>query len=345
VDILFVGQISSGSTTLQRMNALIQLGHQVTALSSEIEKTPKFLFWFYQKILARIYWQFGYPLDVNRINLKIINYLKQSPFDILWLDKVVVINPKTLKTLKNLQKNCQIISYSPDDMMIPANQSRYYLSCIPFLDLHVTTKSYNVAELKELGALKVLFIDNAFDPDTHHPILLSKEEKKIWERDVSHVGGYEKDRFEKMLKLADSGIKVTIRGPAWEPYIGSHKNLEIIPGWIYNEDYARAICGSKINLNFLRKSARDKQTTRSIEIPACGGFMLAERTEEHRALFEEGKEAAFFDDEIDLIEKVKFFLVHENVRQRIAAAGRERCIKDGYSNHERINKIITYLRP
>ena len=71
--------------------------------------------------------------------------------------------------------------------------------------------------------------------------------------------------------------------------------------------------------------------------------MLAERTEEHLNLFGEGREAEFFDSDKELIDKVQYYLTHRNERIRIAAAGRERCIKSGYSNHDRLKAMLNLV--
>ncbi len=58
--------------------------------------------------------------------------------------------------------------------------------------------------------------------------------------------------------------------------------------------YREGIWRSKINLSFLTHSNHDEFAHKSFEIAACGGFLLAERSEGHVARFEEDEEAVFF---------------------------------------------------
>ena len=127
-----------------------------------------------------------------------------------------------------------------------------------------------------------------------------------------------------MNYLARNGVAVQIIGNDWQGWRDAHPLVSIKSEGIYGEDYPKAICATKINLCFLRKLNRDLQTTRSVEIPACGGFMLAERTDQHLALFEEAIEAEFFSSKEELLSKVQYYLDHDLEAKRIAAAGRQR---------------------
>jgi spore maturation protein CgeB len=77
-----------------------------------------------------------------------------------------------------------------------------------------------------------------------------------------------------------------------------------------------------------------------VEIPACGGFMLAERTAEHLELFDEGLEAEFFASDDELIDKCRRYLGDEDARGAIARRGHERCIASGYSNAGRLRQAF-----
>lgn len=333
--ILFVGALWKGSTGLQRMVALHDLGHKVTGIDTMADHRLR----FHERVVYRL----GYQLDTSNVNSRILRSARSQSYELIWVDKTLSISPRTLRTIKHESPNCRILFYSPDDMMLRGNQTHQYRACVPVYDLHITTKSYNVSELQALGARDVLFIDNAFDPHTHFPIELSASERAKWQAEVGFVGGFEKERFQMMLELARTGVQVSVRGPGWEPYAEHHKDFQVESGWVAGQDYARAICATKINLGFLRKIARDLQTTRSIEIPACGGFMLAERTDEHLRLFTEGEEAEFFLGVDELISKVHYYLYDDAKRERVARAGRQRCLQSGYSNQERLESVLEYV--
>ena len=58
----------------------------------------------------------------------------------------------------------------------------------------------------------------------------------------------------------------------------------------------------------LGKGNRDRHTTRSFEIPAIGGLLCAERTDEHRESFEEGMEAVFWNDAKECVDQCRRLL-------------------------------------
>ena len=43
--------------------------------------------------------------------------------------------------------------------------------------------------------------------------------------------------------------------------------------------------------------------------------MMAERTDEHLSMFEENKEAVYFSSKEELLEKCKYYLVHDSERK------------------------------
>lgn len=333
--ILYVGQLDRGGTCLQRRNVLRELGHELVCVDTQLQRAP-----LHRRATARMMSRLGSNLDWSKANRQLLSIASDGEFDLMWVDKSQFLRTSTLLAFRRLQPSSKLLAYSLDDMLNPSNSSFRYRRSLPLYDLHVTNKSYNARELLELGARRTLFIVNAYDSNTHRPIELTPEERRIWQTEVCFIGAYERDRCHQMMALAEAGIPVVVYCAKWKSRLGQHHNLKVLRRSVLGDDYARAICAAKINLGFLRKINRDLQTTRSVEIPACGGFMLAERTDEHLAMFEEGVEAAFFDSTAELIEKCKYYLEHEDERQRIANNGRARCLNGGYSYHEQLKKVL-----
>lgn len=340
--VLFIGDLNSHARSYQRYEVMQGLGHEVIGLStvpipmrSGIEE-PNLYF--------RLRCKLGYPPDRTGVNRQIIELIKQREVDLMWVEKGLMIRRGTLEKVKRINRKIILILYSEDDMYARHNQSVYFRRCLPMYDFIFTTKSYNVQELAGMGAKKVIFVDNAYHRALHRPLPVNENDRERLGADVIFVGSFEETRAEYMLYLAENGIKVRIWGCRWERWKGRHPNLIVEGQPLYEEDYVKALCASKIALCFLRKVNRDLQTSRTMEIPACGAFMLAERTEEHLRLFEEGEEAEFFESKQELLKKVRYYLQHEDERARIAEAGRKRCEISGYSHHDRLKYMFDIVK-
>lgn len=336
--ILFCGSFFPGSTSVHRLNAVRTLNYDVIAFNLNCIKNDFIL--LIDKFLNKLKFQTMNSFLQNRGLLKLSSDI--NPF-ILWIDKGININPLILNHIKIKINNAKLIHYSPDDIMNPSHQTKNYRACVPIYDLHVTTKSYNVDELYTLGAKRVMFVNNAYAPEIHKPYLLTREEIDRYSADVCFIGAPEKERANSINYIAQNGIKITVWGNNWNKFLINHNNITIKKGWFADEEYCKIICASKINLAFLRKVNRDLQTTRTMEIPACGGFMLAERTTEHLQLFKEDEEAAFFSNDEELRRKIEFYLSNEEERKRIALNSFNRCKESRYDNITMVKKVLEYI--
>ena len=340
--ILYVGGMNGLSNTcLHRNWALHKVANNVDEVNTSLNPTS-----FLTRICYHLFfWRLPIRIpENNKENEKIREMVQKQHYDIVWIDKGHTIFASTLKYIKQVSPATIIVSYSPDNMALRHNQTQQYLECIPYYDYIFTNKSYILNKMRKLGAKNIHFVNNSYEETFHHPYNLTEKEKKELGGDVGFIGMWEKERCESILYLADHGIKVKVFGnKVWNKYVNYSPNLEIIGHFLKGEDYSKSLQAFRISLCFLRKMNFDQQTTRSVEIPACGGFMLAERTGEHLAMFKEEKEAAYFSSNKELLDKCIYYLNHEEERNKIAKAGYNRCISSDYSNLGMIKKCINYI--
>lgn len=335
--ILSVGAMSGLSNTcLHRHWALEKVAEYIDVVN--IPKKPASL-WY--KIANRLF-QLGYPVrlpDSSYANKRIKKLVAENKYDIVWIDKGIVINRETLQVIKRTAPNTKIVSYSPDNMALRINQSQNYLDCVPFYDYIFTNKSYILDDMRKLGAKNIQFVNNSYEARFHYPRSLTAEDIERLGGDVGFIGTWEKERYNSILYLAQNGIRVRVFGnEEWQKYKG-HPNIEVEKG-VFSDEYSKSLQAFKVSLCFLRKLNFDQQTTRTMEIPACGGFMLAERTKEHTDLFRDGEEAVFFSSDEELLNKCRYYLAHEEERQKIAASGTLRCKISGYSNDATVKRMV-----
>lgn len=335
--ILYIGQIYKGGTCLMRLQTLQTMGNNTITIDTTQELN------YFQRLLWGIMSRMGLLLDTANINKHILSIIKDHNIDIVWIDKGTLIKKSTLLQVKNYSPNTLLLHYNPDDPFGYFEQKgwQYFIESIPYYDVHFVPRYQNIREYQLKGAKQVFFLipTRGFHPTIHYPREVDPETKLRLGGTIGFIGSYEEERSTYLNTLANKGFKVRIWGNNWHNS-SYNSNLVIENCALYGNDYALALSSFDIVLCFLRKGNRDKHTSRSIEIPACGAFMLAERTDEHMNLFDEGKEAEFFSSSEELLDKVQYYLKHPEQRKRIATAGQERCLKSGYSYHERLKKML-----
>lgn len=101
----------------------------------------------------------------------------------------------------------------------------------------------------------------------------------------------------------------------------------------------RIFANSRINLNITLRSIESGIPLRALDIMACGGFLLSNYQPELAEYFEEGKELVLFYDLQDCIDKIAYYLEHEEERKEIARAG-QRKVRELFSYQKKLKEIL-----
>ena len=331
--ILYLG--AQSGTCLDRARAYQRLGHVVIHLDPR--KLLPSTSW-----TERVTWRLGGHWFAPLLRRQLSRHLRGQHFDLCHVDCGEWVTPATVTLLKRYAQ--KVINYCIDDPTGPRDGRRFlaYRQALPHYDLAVVMRDLNVVEAHRLGAKNVYRVFMSADEQSHAPRVLSDADQKQWRADVLFLGTWMPERGPFMLELVRAGVPLTIQGAHWNK---APEWSELSPYWrggpIGGDDYAKAIQCARINLGLLSKGNRDMHTTRSMEIPALGGVLCAERTPEHQSLYVEGQEAVFWRDAQECADVCLSLLMDEGRRKHLMERGHQRYVHSGYANESVLKKILT----
>jgi len=287
------------------------------------------------------------------LNRDLLHHATQGVHDLLFVYRGTHITRETLERIRSGNPSLLIAGYNNDDPFSPAYPRlawRHFLDAIPAYDIVFAYRDANRSAFAARGAKRTALLRSWFVPERISPLQLDARDRSLYESDVSFIGHYEDDgRAACMQAVVRTGAKVRLFGPGkdlrrfgWNDHALRSPELRqfspVYPVW--NDEYNKALCGTKIALAFLSKLNRDTYTRRSFEIPASGTMMLSEYTDDLATLFREGEEAEFFRSPKELVRKVEYYLANEEARRRVAEAGLRRVHADGHDVQSRMRKMI-----
>ena len=175
-------------------------------------------------------------------------------------------------------------------------------------------------------------------------------DRRFLSRGVEHIHRYFVDfllyheidhrvRRDLVRSLAPLGMHVWGDADGWsrisEPGLHVH-------GVAKADELGPILSESKICVNVTRRIT-DGVNMRAFEIPAFGGFQLAQHHGDLVELFEPDKEIVCYGTGKEAVEKAQYYLRNDSARSRIAEAGRARYLKD-HTFSQRCKSLMGYLK-
>ena len=227
------------------------------------------------------------------------------------------LDPSLAMYIRDHTATTSVVFFSDDDWRMS-----HSLEWVPYFNVALTTSHEAYTRYKELGHDHVLLAPYACNPEWYYPLSLEKA------YDVTFVGQAYRGRPELLIWLKEQGVNLRVWGSGWEEY----PNLRdvaggFLPHWKMLEVFAK----SKIVLG-LSWCSIDGTTPqlkgRTFEYPACCAFQLAYFDKNLEEFYQPEKEMVTFRDREDLLEKIRYFLIHDEFRHTIASAAYTRTVQE-----------------
>ena len=243
------------------------------------------------------------------------------------------ITKELLLTLKARGMKC--IHYSTDDPWNPAQRASWFIRSLQAYDKVFSARRANLEDFRRAGCREVEFLPFAFDPELFFPDRCPHQSVDF---DLIFVGGADNDRARVFTGIVASGLRVALYGDYWDRYESLRKYYR---GRAEGALLRRVTGAAPVNICLCRRANRDGHVMRSFEIPACGGFAIAEDTEEHREIFgEEGECVLYFANGREAVEKTRWALQHPDERLRMSGAAYRRIVSGGHTYGDRLREML-----
>lgn len=195
----------------------------------------------------------------------------------------------------------------------------------PYFDLAATTAESALPKYEQLGIRdRIIKTQWACNHELYIPYACEKDIP------VSFIGQPHGSRVDTLKALAEKGIATEVYGFGWKdrPRLPFHQMV-------------RMFSRSKINLNLSNASqqAQSQIKGRNFEIPGTRSFLLSDPADNIEAYYTPGKEIVLFSSVEELAEKTKYYLQHEDERNKIAEAAYTRTLAE-HTWHHRFEEIF-----
>jgi len=305
------------------------------------------------------YIPFDRIIEVGRkaYNEELLDTVRREKPDLFWA--FMYTDEIERETLDEIKKLTTSVAWFSDDHWRLENYSRFYA---PHFTKVITTWSKAKKMYAKYGIENVIRSQWGFNSGVYRSVVVPGQDIN-----VSFVGMRTPHREKIINELRDAGISVFVRGFKWdegrasfdemlEIFSRSKINLNLNPpmsalalkplaqiffrrrrNWIVPDFWH---IPRNLRSYFQKKIPQIK--ARPFEITGSGGFCITGDADDMENYFVPDKEIVIYKDTKDLVDKVRYYLEHDDERRSIQKAGYERALKD-HTYKRRLENIFGEL--
>lgn len=276
-------------------------------------------------VIKKIHAQMGNPFIL-------IDQVRNFRPDVIYVQCIGVIHPLVAKILK---KNCKLLVGQIASKMPPDN---FFVS----YDLVLSSLPNIVEKINSLG-VKSEYFPIGFEASILNKIKDLENEKYA----VTHVGGYGPIHNERNRNLEYAAQKVNIDfwGYGESNLEKESPILKNFHGEAWGLDMYNILANSKITLTgHIKKVAGEYANNMTLfEATGCGALLIADQKSNLNELFEVGKEIVTYESPEEMVEKIEYYMSHEDERIMVAKAGQKRTLRD-HTYEKRMQQLDEILK-
>ena len=255
-------------------------------------------------------------------------------------------NELPAEVFQELRRFTKVIQWYPDPV-IPDWLPLY----VKTADIFFTMAEGLIEDFKRLGAERVFWLTQAFEPSFFRIGGIAGEDMKVFSTDATFVGNLgSKPQYLPRRKYLERVIHEGFRFKWWGPKIPRKlSTISLMAGklgrsyggkFVWGEEYAKVVKFSKIFLAFdAMPHIRKSMSARMYTAVGCGAFYMCQYVDGIEDVLEPRGEIVTFRSEEEMVDMIRYYLKNDEERKRIAEAGRA-CVLKNHTYEVRTRQLI-----
>lgn len=292
------------------------------------------------RLVRALYWHLlgKRPARLQSFSEALVRRCAQEKPDLVLATGIVPVTARALAQLR--QMGVWTANFLTDDPWNKAHHAPWFMSALPRYNHIFTPRHANEPELRALNGPTVSYLPFAYAPEIHFPpVETDPQDLPDVSGKLLFIGGADDERAEIMGTLHQRGIPISVWGGYWaqRPALRAHAHGHAGPAM-----FRRLVGSAAINLCLVRRANRDGHSMRTFELPAVGGCMLVEDTEDHRAFFgAPGQCVRYFASLMEMETEARELMQNAATRRHLAEAAHRRiCVEGRHTYADRLQTII-----